>query len=92
MQPDKQTLIDQSHMDNLLVLEIQHPIADGVKMFGCRQGDISYCISFDTLCPESGWRASWQREGQKTTFVRRIYSSQKEAVAALKKIARRHAS
>jgi hypothetical protein len=92
MHSDAEALIESSSLDALLQLDAQHPALDDMHLFACRMGNISYCISFDLRDPADGWRASWQREGQKTVHLRKSFSTREDAAKALKQIARRHAS
>lgn len=92
MQPEDHAIIDRSSFDNVLVFDPKHEVFNGMHLYGCKLGNVSYMVSFDEMRPSDKWRASWQREGQKTTFLRRGYDTLGEALDALRKIARRHAA
>lgn len=65
------------------------PDFDGVQSWGCKPGQISFCVTFDKKHPGYGWRASYQHvTSENPVFLDGGYPSKRAAIHALQNIAR----
>ena len=65
----------QLHMQGMPDMELWHTLYRNMTL----------CLSFDHAYPDMGWRASYRRFGELTTYLDGGFASQADAIAALEK-------